>query len=68
MGEKYTICKPLLDCKIKKINIFNDGKNRALFVFTERGMRAYRIKMGQKTLTLHQKNISLKRMLLIRLF
>ena len=37
--------------KIKKIEIIKDGPNRqTLFVFTERFMRAYRIKLGQQTL------------------
>jgi len=36
--------------KIKKIEIFKDGPTRQiLFCFTERGMRAYRIKLGQQT-------------------
>ena len=51
MGEKYTIQKQIYKdrTKIRKIQIFNDGPFRTLFCFTERGMKAFRIKMGQKT-------------------
>lgn len=35
--------------KIKKIEIFKEHLRQTLFVFTERGMRAYRIKLGQQT-------------------
>ena len=45
MGEKYTIKKQVTNCKIKKINVYGD----ILFVFTERKMLAFKIKMGQKT-------------------
>jgi WD40 repeat protein len=42
--------KSNIGVRIKKIEIFKDGPNRqTLFVFTERGMRAYRIKLGQQT-------------------
>lgn len=50
MGEKYTIQKQVCKTKIKKINIYDDGLNRTLFVFTERRMYAFKIKIGQKTL------------------
>lgn len=37
--------------KIKKIEIIKESQNRqTLFVFTERFMRAYKIKLGQQTL------------------
>ena len=45
MGEKYTISKKVASCKILKINVYQD----ILFVFTDRYMQAFRIKMGQKT-------------------
>jgi hypothetical protein len=46
MGEKYTISKKLCDFKIKKIQIYNEGKSSTLFCFTERQMMAFKIKMG----------------------
>lgn len=46
MGEKYTIQKQVCKSKIKKINIYDDGINRTLFVFTERRMLAFKIKIG----------------------
>ena len=50
MGEKYTIQKQVCNCKIKVINVYSEGtQHRVLFCFTERGMKAFRIKMGQKT-------------------
>jgi len=48
MGEKYTIqMKPkgLEGEKIRRINVYDD----VLFVFTERCMKAFKIKMGEKT-------------------
>ena len=49
MGEEYTISKQVCKMKIKKINIYKDGIHRTLFCFTDRGMKAFRIKIGQKT-------------------
>ena len=49
MGEKYTISKQVCKMKIKKIDIYKDGIHRTLFCFTDRGMKAFRIKIGQKT-------------------
>ena len=58
LGEKYTIHKkvceidleqkgiPPISLKIKKIDLYNDAVGRTLFCFTDRGMYAYRIKMG----------------------
>ena len=48
MGVKDTIQKDFFkgQGKIMKIDIYNDGDQRTLFIFTERGMRAYRIKVG----------------------
>lgn len=48
-NAKYTIQKQVCKSKIKKINIYDDGINRTLFVFTERGMKAFKIKIGQQT-------------------
>lgn len=45
MGEKYTIKKQVVNCEIRKINVYQD----ILFVFTDRAMKSFRIKMGQKT-------------------
>ena len=45
MGEKYTIAKKITDQKIKRINVYGD----VLFVFTDKLMQAFKIKMGQKT-------------------
>ena len=42
MGEKYTITKQVTKGKIKKIDVFGD----VLFIFTERSMQAFKIKMG----------------------
>jgi WD40 repeat protein len=50
LGDKYTITKKVCNQRIKKINIYDDGINRYLFVFMERGMKAFKIKIGQKTL------------------
>ena len=36
--------------KIKKIEIIKEGNRQTLFVFTDRLMRAYKIKLGQQTL------------------
>ena len=44
MGEKQTIQKQVTKQKIKKINVFGD----ILFIFTERQMQAFKIRMGQK--------------------
>jgi len=49
-NAKYTIQKEVWPkTKIKKINIYDDGINRTLFVFTDRGMKAFKIKIGQQT-------------------
>ena len=48
MGEKYTLQKKYKELKgqrIRKLNVYDD----ILFVFTDAMMKAYKIKMGQKT-------------------
>lgn len=50
LGEKETIQKKVCNGKINQIQVYNtQAFGSILFVFTERIMQAYRIKIGQKT-------------------
>ena len=50
LGEKETMVKKVANCKIKDLKVYRTQAFGAiLFVFTERTMQAYRIKIGQKT-------------------
>jgi hypothetical protein len=50
MGEKYTLIKELMPgIKIKNIRICSDGGHRTLLCFTDTHIKAFRIKIGQKS-------------------
>lgn len=50
MAERETICKKVCDEKIKSIDVYQtESLGSILLVFTERSMKAFRIKIGQKT-------------------
>jgi len=51
LGEKETMVKKVANCKIKQIKVYRTihFDEAILFVFTERTMQAFKIKIGQKT-------------------